>query len=524
MSTTGYDVATALWQGARPYQEDTLLADFHGGLDRGFAVLADGMGGHAAGDLASRLAVIDAASHLKFLIHDGAALEKTLRAELTSAIETANDVLRDRAAADPRLKGMGTTFLATVIFEDRLYWASVGDSPLYLWRENGLRRLNADHSMAPVIDQMARAGEITEAEAAAHPDRNALTSVLMGRALKAMDVPETATVLDPGDVLIQASDGVQFLEDEEISEIIGRAVAGREASAGIARALITALQDRDDPAQDNTAIMVLQLTREAGAGGSGSGAGRGAGRGAAAGAAGAAERAAGTAAAGTPRAATPTDVPRPAGARRWPVPVALLSGAAAMAAVVFVAPEVFTPPDTLRAPASLDIAATPEPAPEPEPVPASAPEPRVASPAPGAAPTGGQGAAGSVGTGSFSAAEALTSAPVPALDTPANESATAPAAATSPTPSAPAAAPVTEAADPAPAAAPQPEATVPLPVKRATRARIPSQVPSSDAAAPAPLREGINAPAAPQTPEGQPTSQREGRVPNASAPSRRSGG
>lgn len=252
-----YDVATALWQGARPYQEDTLLIDFHGGMDRGFAVLSDGMGGHAAGDLASRLVVIDAASHLKFLMHDGVALEESLVAELKSAIGAANEVLRDRAAEDRRLRGMGATFLATVLFEDRLYWASVGDSPLYLWREGKLRQLNADHSMAPVIDQMARSGEISRSEAANHPDRNALTSVLMGGAVKAMDVPATATVLDPGDVLIQASDGVQFLEDARICDVVSKGGNSR----AIAAALMEALHALGDPAQDNVAMVVLQLTQ-----------------------------------------------------------------------------------------------------------------------------------------------------------------------------------------------------------------------------------------------------------------------
>ncbi|MEX3015939.1 protein phosphatase 2C domain-containing protein [Gymnodinialimonas hymeniacidonis] len=262
----GYDVATALWQGKRPYQEDTLLADFHGGMDRGFAVLADGMGGHAAGDLASRLVVIDAVSHLKFLMHDGAALEQTLQSELTSAIETANDVLKDRAADDRRLQGMGATFLATVLFEDRLYWASVGDSPLYLWREGKLKQLNEDHSMAPIIDQMAKSGELTEEEAANHPDRNALTSVLMGRSVKSMDVPKTATVLDPGDVLIQASDGLQYLDEAEIVKVL-EGLGAEASSREIADALMQALFDLDDPAQDNTAIMVLQLTQGMGGGG-----------------------------------------------------------------------------------------------------------------------------------------------------------------------------------------------------------------------------------------------------------------
>lgn len=270
----GYDVATALWQGKRPYQEDSLLADFHGGMDRGFAVLADGMGGHAAGDLASRLVVIDAVSHLKFLMHDGAALEKNLKSELTSAIQTANDVLKDRGASDRRLQGMGATFLATVVFEDRLYWASVGDSPLYLWREGELRQLNEDHSMAPIIDQMAKTGELTEEEAANHPDRNALTSVLMGGNLKSMDVPATATVLDPGDVLIQASDGLQYLDEARIADVLKGMDSGASSRA-ITDALMQALYDLDDPVQDNTAIMVLQLCEGLGDGDGGGAAKKG---------------------------------------------------------------------------------------------------------------------------------------------------------------------------------------------------------------------------------------------------------
>ncbi|OAN77014.1 hypothetical protein A8B78_14855, partial [Jannaschia sp. EhC01] len=326
MSGITYDVATALWQGARPYQEDTLLADFHGGMDRGFAVLADGMGGHAAGDLASRLVVIDAASHLKFLMHDGAALEKSLVAELTSAIETANEVLKDRAAGDRRLQGMGTTFLATVLFEDRLYWASVGDSPLYLWREGKLRQLNEDHSMAPVIDQMAKTGEITAADAANHPDRNALTSVLMGSALKAIDVPKTATVLDPGDVLIQASDGLQHLDDERISGVLAEAGSSRE----IVEALMGALRELNDPAQDNTAVLVLQLA-QMGPDSTTDVAPVGA-------TLDATERAVGTSlalGASATRAPTPATVTRPAGARRWVVPAGLLGAAAVAVGVMF---------------------------------------------------------------------------------------------------------------------------------------------------------------------------------------------
>lgn len=325
----GYDVATALWQGNRPYQEDTLLADFHGGVDRGFAVLADGMGGHAAGDLASRLVVIDAVSHLKFLMHDGASLEANLHAELTSAITTANDVLKDRGRDDSRLSGMGTTFLATVMFEDRLYWASVGDSPLYLWREGALRQINADHSMAPVIDQMASAGEISVEDAANHPDRNALTSVLMGERIKSMDVPKVGMVLDPGDVLIQASDGLQYLDNAQISDVLSTVTAGT-SSRDIADQLMEALHDLDDPLQDNTAILILQLCDGLGGGAvatrqSGADAGQ-------------AERVAGASVGATvvrtPHVAAAQAAP-PLKPKQWMIPAVLLGGAVLVVGLYF---------------------------------------------------------------------------------------------------------------------------------------------------------------------------------------------
>lgn len=365
----GYDVATALWQGKRPYQEDTLLADFHGGMDRGFAVLADGMGGHAAGDLASRLVVIDAVSHLKFLMHDGATLEKNLQAELTSAIETANDVLKDRAADDRRLQGMGTTFLATVMFEDRLYWASVGDSPLYLWREGMLRQLNEDHSMAPVIDQMAKSGEITTEEAANHPDRNALTSVLMGRSLKSMDVPKTATVMDPGDVLIQASDGLQYLDEARISAVLEAASDGA-TSREIAELLMAALHGLDDPAQDNTAILVLQLTHGMGDGGAGLGKAPAASIERAVETTASGAVAAGTPRAASPRAATPQDVERPPGGRRWLVPAALLGGAVLGLGLIFGLPSEQT---------TFELAAIPPVLETTDPVGADAPPTEIAA-------------------------------------------------------------------------------------------------------------------------------------------------
>lgn len=252
-----YDVASALWQGRRPYQEDTLLTDFHAGSGHGFAVLADGMGGASAGDLASRLVVIDAASHLKFLMQDAAALERRLSTELKAAIQTANGVIADRGKVDPQLRGMGATFLATVVFADRLYWASVGDSPLLLYREGVVSQLNADHSLGPMIDQMRARGEISAEDAAAHPDRNVLTSALIGDEIKQIDLREAPLVLERGDVVIACSDGLQSLSNDDIARLLQE--AGGASSAELCAILLDAVKARDLPHQDNTSLVVIQL-------------------------------------------------------------------------------------------------------------------------------------------------------------------------------------------------------------------------------------------------------------------------
>lgn len=251
-----YDVASAIWKGMRPYQEDSLSTDFHAGSSQGFAIIADGMGGHAAGDVASNLAAVQSAGHLKVAMQEIAGREDRLPGEMRIAIDKANATIAERVGQDSRVAGMGTTLLAVAIVGDHLYWGSVGDSPLYLVRDAALRQLNQDHSMAPVIAAMVERGEITPEQATQHPDRNALTSVLMGEKIEKSDVPDTAMALQPGDVLIAASDGLQFLDEAKILDCVVKARPG--SSAAISNALMQSLKDLEDPHQDNSAIVVIQ--------------------------------------------------------------------------------------------------------------------------------------------------------------------------------------------------------------------------------------------------------------------------
>ncbi|MCK7461533.1 MAG: protein phosphatase 2C domain-containing protein [Sphingobacterium sp.] len=124
-------------------------------------------------------------------------------------------------ATDPdNLRGMGCTLLAVVLTAEGLYWISVGDSPLWLWRRGRLRRLNQDHAYRSVLAEQVSAGEISAVEAASHPDRNALISAVTGEDLELVDLSRQPCTLKPSDQILLASDGVLTLSEQEIAAVL----------------------------------------------------------------------------------------------------------------------------------------------------------------------------------------------------------------------------------------------------------------------------------------------------------------
>ena len=136
--------------GAREAQEDELGFIDGSTLDpdgqHPVAIVADGMGGHAGGEMASRLAV------RAFI--DAYGLEGAPAGRLRAALDAANRAIDDAIRENLSLDGMGATLVAAAVTADGLEWISVGDSPLYLYRRGRLKRLNEDHSMAPVIEAL----------------------------------------------------------------------------------------------------------------------------------------------------------------------------------------------------------------------------------------------------------------------------------------------------------------------------------------------------------------------------------
>jgi serine/threonine protein phosphatase PrpC len=207
--------------------------------------------------VASKIVVTEVFSELKLQSGDGATFRANLPDILRDAALAANDCMKVHIQSHSETAGMGATLLAPVFLGSRLYWISIGDSPLLLYRGGALRQLNEDHSMAPQIDFMVQTGLLSAEAGRNHPDRSCLTSVLGGEDVPRIDCPREPFALEDGDILIVASDGIQYLSFDEIEDVL-RAHDGRPASA-VADALLSRLEAHGDPEQDNATFTVVKV-------------------------------------------------------------------------------------------------------------------------------------------------------------------------------------------------------------------------------------------------------------------------
>lgn len=237
-------------------QEDAIATRTFDSAEAAYVVVADGMGGHEAGEVASDLVTKAWRATLDVQLEGSEVAERNLLDALPIAAMQANVDVSEYTEESGSLQ-MGSTLLGTLLLRNRLFWISIGDSPLYLFREGHLVQINEDHSMAPMIDAKVAEGVLSVEEAQAHPDRNLLTSVIMGAAIPKVDCPSSPLELTPSDVLIAASDGIQYLNDGQILEVLN-ACSGLTAQE-IADTLLKAVQSQEDPDQDNTSIAVVKL-------------------------------------------------------------------------------------------------------------------------------------------------------------------------------------------------------------------------------------------------------------------------
>ncbi|WP_242356275.1 Stp1/IreP family PP2C-type Ser/Thr phosphatase [Anaeromyxobacter sp. SG64] len=241
----------------RDHNEDALLVDD----DLHLYVVADGMGGHAGGGTASRLAVETiqrtvraARARTPGAFNPGSAESSALPGILRGAVEQACAVIYAAAQADPELAGMGTTATAVLVDGRSAFVAHVGDSRCYLLREGRIRQISEDHSL---VAEQVKAGAITADEARNSRFKNIITrSVGFEREVK---VDVMAFALAPRDAVVVCCDGLtNLVDDHEILRIV------TEAPLAEAAARLVALANARG-GDDNITVIVLRTGNPAGA-------------------------------------------------------------------------------------------------------------------------------------------------------------------------------------------------------------------------------------------------------------------
>ena len=212
---------------------------------KGFLMLvADGLGGHNAGEVASRMAV-DIIKHEYFL--SKAPVEKSL----IKAFELANKKIFEMSIRDGSMKGMGTTCTALAVVGNIIYYAHVGDSRAYYLKENEISRITIDHTY---VGELLYRGAITMEQALMHPGRNILTNALGSAGSVHIDAGEFAYSFQEKDHLLVCSDGLyEYLNDQEIARIMN-ANSLRQA----AHALVEEAKKRGG--RDNITVVLAEKT------------------------------------------------------------------------------------------------------------------------------------------------------------------------------------------------------------------------------------------------------------------------
>ena len=204
-------------------------------------IVADGMGGHNAGDYASRYTVETLVTEL------GTSTEPDPVKDIERAIGIANDHIRQKARQDSHLYGMGTTLVVATVNGDELQVANVGDSRLYVVNDK-ITQITTDHSL---VEEMIKAGGLERSQARWHPDKNIITRAIGASEKDKVDFFKVK--LKEDDTILMCSDGLtNMLEDEEILMIL----KGERDIVEKAEALVKAANDNGGA--DNIAVVLVE--------------------------------------------------------------------------------------------------------------------------------------------------------------------------------------------------------------------------------------------------------------------------
>lgn len=238
---------------ARSSNEDSVLysAPEEGSKQAALGVLAlvaDGMGGHAHGEVASQMA----AQSVHYLFYRG---DQAVPAALAEGFAAANFAIHERSRSEPACAGMGTTCTAVVIRDDRIWLGHVGDSRAYLIRDGEIRPISEDHSL---VAELVRQGKLSEAEAQDFPDRHVLMRALGIAPQVEPTIWQEGLPAQDGDVVVLCSDGLTDVVDKET---ICR-TAARMPPYEACEALIQQALDAGGPDNVSVGVLVVGATAQ----------------------------------------------------------------------------------------------------------------------------------------------------------------------------------------------------------------------------------------------------------------------
>ncbi len=241
----------------RKNNEDAVLHDSHLGL----ALLADGMGGHNAGEVASVMALEHIEAEFSVWLATGGrhADSEAITRVMSDCAAHANNAIQEAARKEPACAGMGTTLVFCVFLPERVFIGNAGDSRCYRWRRGELERLTRDHS---VVQEYLDAGLISEAEAVTAPFRGMLTRALGVDAALVLDIE--LHLPEAGDLYLLCSDGItDMLSDARIAALLGpkaQQASNTQPIEGLAASLIDAANKAGG--RDNASLVLVRASVE----------------------------------------------------------------------------------------------------------------------------------------------------------------------------------------------------------------------------------------------------------------------
>ncbi len=247
--------AAATAKGNRKEQQDsfyvtepTPLSPFK--ITRSFAIVCDGMGGLEAGDRASLTAV----SMMKLAVNKLPTKKVDIPHFFSEMIDYIDYEINHFSDLKTD-KGSGTTLVSVLIENRRLYWSSVGDSSIFMFQDNTLKKLTNEHNYKMYLDKLVSNGKITQRQADEDPQQDALLSYLGMGGVAYRDINSKPYIMRDGDLLLLCTDGVtDTLEEEEIEKIIRENI---DDVYQCCKEIITAVNDKNIATQDNATVVIV---------------------------------------------------------------------------------------------------------------------------------------------------------------------------------------------------------------------------------------------------------------------------